>query len=333
MSTHRIPVVPITLLPHPNADSLSIVRIDDCQVVVRTQDWEGIDRGIHVPPDYMIPRRFAEWAAKGDEERIRVRPVRLRGELSWGFLIPIDRDELKGPTGSIPQIGSDMINQMQITRYEPPMPMVTGGDNVSGPDRVMAPKYDVESFERYAAQLFEEDEPVYVTEKIHGANARYVTVDGQFYCGSRANWKKYDPRSVWWRAVETHPEIRTFCDENEGEVLYGEIYGPVQSLRYGSPNTVRFAAFDILSGGEWVDPQRRITYCKIYGVPHVPVLDKLFPFSVEGVRKLASGPSLIEGADHIREGVVIEPHWPRNHPEVGRVQLKVVSPDYLMGNY
>lgn len=333
MSTHRIPVVPIKLEPHPNADSLSIVRIDDCQVVVRTSDWEGVDRGIHVPPDYLIPRHLAEFAAKGDEEMVRIKPVRLRGELSWGLLLPMSVLGFKSdmPSDARP-IGEDVMGMLGIERYEPPVPMISGGDNIEGPNLVMAPKYDVEPFEKYASKVFTPGETVFVTEKIHGANSRFVYSDGEFYSGSRSNWKKYDPRSIWWRAIETHPEIRVFCEKNPNTVLYGEVYGPVQSLRYGSPKQVHFAAFDILRDGEWMSIEERRKLCRFFGVPHVPTLGQ-YGFNLELLRSLASGPSLVEGADNIREGVVVEPQVPRNDPKLGRVQLKIVSEEYLAGNY
>jgi len=45
------------------------------------------------------------------------------------------------------------------------------------------------------------------------------------------------------------------------------------------------------------------------------------------------GPDLRERpAGHMREGVVVRPLHERNDPDVGRVILKSISPDYLLRN-
>ena len=44
---------------------------------------------------------------------------------------------------------------------------------------------------------------------------------------------------------------------------------------------------------------------------------------------LADGPSLVPGAQNVREGVVVRPLVYRTHAEIGRVILKIVSGEYL----
>ena len=56
------------------------------------------------------------------------------------------------------------------------------------------------------------------------------------------------------------------------------------------------------------------------------------PFDEAKLRQLAEENSLIEGADHIREGIIISPVKERVDPELGRVKLKIVSPKYLEKN-
>jgi hypothetical protein len=49
-STHRVEIVPVNLEPHPNADTLSIVRVfDGYTCVVRTADWEGVPFAAYIP--------------------------------------------------------------------------------------------------------------------------------------------------------------------------------------------------------------------------------------------------------------------------------------------
>jgi hypothetical protein len=48
---------------------------------------------------------------------------------------------------------------------------------------------------------------------------------------------------------------------------------------------------------------------------------------------LSQGQSMIEGADHIREGIVVAPVIRRYDPSVGDVKLKFVNPKYLEKAY
>lgn len=66
-------------------------------------------------------------------------------------------------------------------------------------------------------------------------------------------------------------------------------------------------------------------------VPWVPIVDEK-TFTFDELLKLADGPSLIPNANHIREGVVVEPLVPRFNDEIGRVKLKIVSNNYLDKN-
>ena len=45
--------------------------------------------------------------------------------------------------------------------------------------------------------------------------------------------------------------------------------------------------------------------------------------------EIALGDSVIPGAKHMKEGVVVKPVKERRDPDLGRVQLKIVSPRYL----
>ncbi|HYE57864.1 MAG TPA: RNA ligase family protein [Rhodothermales bacterium] len=318
-STHRVEVVPVELMPHPNADSLSVVKVfDGYTVCVRTADWQGRDRGAYVPPDSVVPGG-GPFAFLGDSPQ-RIRVKRLRGVVSMGLLVP-------APEGA--QVGDDVAAALGVTHYDPPQPLSTGGEAAPAP-RVYAPCYDVESLRRYAS-AFVPGEPVFATEKIHGANGRFLyTEDGGFHCGSRTEWKRESAENVWWRALHGTPGLGVFLSRNPGVVVYGEVYGQVQDLKYGTAKgEVRFAAFDLLVGGEWVAPIRAREWSGPFGLPWVPTIASGEPFDLATALKWAEGPSLVPGADHVREGCVVKPMNERCDLAVGRVCLKVVGNGYM----
>jgi RNA ligase (TIGR02306 family) len=316
VAEHTCDVIQVELKTHPNADTLSLVMVGDFQCAVRTADWNDGDLAVYIPPDSIVPDR-QEFEFLGKHRRIKAR--KLRGEWSVGLLIP-------APIGA--KLGDDLMEQLGIEHYEPEVHghFTTGGENVLSP-KIFAPKYDVMNFRKYS-RLFEEGEEVVVTEKIHGANARFVCVNDVIFCGSRNNWKKEDPNNLWWKAYEHNVLLESWLRHNQDLVLYGEVFGQVQNLKYGAVdgNHIFFASFDIMKGDQWLD------YDEAHKVgaplPWVPLVYR-GPFDKDQVLAFAEGDSLWPGAHNVREGVVIKPVYERTDPRLGRVQLKVVGNCYL----
>ena len=186
MSEHLVEVVPVNLEPHGNADSLSVVKVYGYTVVVRTADWQGVSTGAYIPPDSVVPADREEYAFLKGHTRIRAQ--RLRGIMSQGLLMP-------APAGS--NVGDNVAEIMGITHYEPQLP---GGCGTRTDDAVAPPGnwpvYDLESWYKYGSH-FIDGEQVLITEKIHGANSRWLmTKDGELHVGSHRRWKKEDPRCM-----------------------------------------------------------------------------------------------------------------------------------------
>lgn len=324
MSTHKIEVVRVHLEPHPNADSLSVVRIYGYTCCTRTADWQEGALAAYIPPDYTVPTDRPEFAflASPGRQRERIKVKRLRGTLSMGLLV-------QAPVGLVE--GDCAMEALGVERYEPPMRGINVGgvhvpgadDDPHGPSGIYSPKYDVESWHRYGALLVP-GEMVVIREKIHGANARYLWHEDRMWCGSRTVWKRVDADTIWHRALAAHPGIETLCRERPGQVVYGEVYGRVQDLNYGVGEGVAFTMFDILNGDEWLAETVRTAI----GLPQ-PAIIYHGPYNASEIERMADGPSLVPGANHIREGIVIRPMVERRSDEIGRVQLKCISASYL----
>ena len=335
-STHRVEVVPVILEKHPNADALSIVKIWGYSVIVRSNDWLGVDKGAYVVPDSLVPNKppfeflfagdamqsryepnadgTASKSEDGNYTRITVR--KFRGMISQGLLVA-------APEGS--KIGDDVAEQYGVLRYEPPPSMSTAGETEKPPQGLIMPRYDVDSFFRYG-HVFNEGEEVICTEKIHGTSSRFVWHDDRIHCGSRDEWKRSDEKIVWWRILKFCPWIEKFCHEHPDLVVYGEVYGKVQKLRYGLPNEVRLAVFDLWDKSRFLDyDEAREVGKDLVWVPEV----YRGAFNWAKLKELSNGNSLIPGANHVREGIVVKPVKERTHIEIGRVQLKIVSDEYL----
>lgn len=326
MSKHTVDVVRIKeIKKHPNADSLGIVPVGGFSVCVALKDWKPGDLGAYVAPDSIVPTNNPLFAflcdGKTDSARIRVK--RLRGVYSQGLLVP-------APDGY--EEGDDVAEVLGVTHYEPPIHYTQKGECEPEPEGLHVPVYDIENFNRFP-NIIELGECVVATEKIHGANGRFLFWDGRFRCGSRQLWKRESESDLWWMALRTCPSLMAFLEANPGTVAWGEVYGKVQSLKYGIPNGIALRIFDLYDAkaGTFANADALRGVCGSWGIQTVPFLFDGGFDEVE-LRGLAEGKSVIPGADNIREGIVIRPTRERWHAAIGRVQLKMISNAYLEKN-
>ena len=313
----RAVAVSVNMQPHPNSDSLALVQVGAYQVVVKRSDFELVALGIFIPPDSMVPLERTEFAWL-EKNRIKVR--RFRGQVSEGMLIP-------APLGAT--VDQDFTEELGITRYERSVEIHLSGEEEAGPE-LSVPRFDVEALKKFPG-VFQPGEPIVITEKIHGANARFVHTGGRLYVGSRNQFKK-DGDNVWWTAVRRNPWLADWCAKNPDFVVFGEVFGWVQDLTYGrSKGEVDIVVFDVfdLKARRWWNTANVHTEFLDYSVPWIGA----YRFDLSVILDLADGVSKVLGADHMREGIVLRPLEERTDPALevlgGRVIAKVVSNNYL----
>lgn len=350
MSEFRVPVVRVPAFgKHPNADTLNLTSINGENVIFKAGEFQKGDLAVYVPADAVVPSEVPGTEFL-DKYHRRVRPVRLRGIYSEGVLLPISvlRDFIDKR-----DVGEDVQDILKITKHEDPIPAHLSGEVETDPG--CCPVYDIENYKKYKA-LLAPGERVVVTEKLHGTNARYVYIPGRgLMVGSRNNFWKRAPKpatgvrllwqklkakltgkaiqkhrnNLYWATAETYG-LEEKLKNYPHRVVYGEIYGQVQDLKYDSkPGQTWFRVFDVydLKTKRWLDWDTVRTICMGLGLETVPVLyDE--PFSHEILEGLVEGKSAI--ASHFREGVVVKPANTRYDPTHGRVILKWVSETYKL---
>lgn len=327
---------------HPNADTLEIFKpFGGYTVVAKIGQFQPGELVAYIPPDNVVPEKPEYAFLWGDKEpvqrRRRVKVRAFRGIYSEGLLV-------RAPAGAA--VGQDVAKELGIEHWEDvpeePRRDRTNGQKLKATPRCFVPKYDIEPLKKFT-NVLQPDEEVVVTEKVHGANARFLYLlsplsripligrffGGRLWVGSRSEWKTGD--SIWSRVVKNQRCIEQFCKAMPGYALFGEVYGDVQDLKYGCQGgQVKFIAFDIYDtkAKAWLCYDEFAELCNAYGVPRAPVLGH-GPASAFDFKGLAEGSSTIAGADHVREGCVVRPVKERRHALVGRVQLKIVGNGYL----
>jgi RNA ligase (TIGR02306 family) len=321
MSTHEAKVVRIKEInTHPNADSLEITTIYSYPCCIRKDQFKVGDLAVFIEPDTLVPVEkecFSFLAPKAKDGYARISAMKLRGYSSFGLLIKADPNFVED---------QNVFKELGLKHWEPEIKCSIQDAQASAPN-VYHVKYDMESYRKYS-NVIQIGEEVEISEKLHGASARFVFTNGVFHVGSHNTWKKFNENNLWWSAalnINLEEKVKQYPDH----VFYGEAYGNVQNLRYGHTKNQKpsLAFFDIMHNGQFLSPKQTQQICKELDLPHVPILFE-GPWE-PNLMALADGKTTISGADHIREGCVIKPLVPRIDPEVGRIILKIVSADYL----
>ena len=341
-------IVPIVKLEnvrkHPNADKLDLADVLGYQVAIAKDKYKTGDVVVYFPADTILPSEWAEkFGVKGflrGKEQDRVGKIKLRGEPSFGLVVDV-------PSGLDCEVGDNAADYFDCSKYEPPI----------NPHQSDMAKYDIDIdsfFQKYTdiengriyTQVFG-NEDVVATEKLHGTNARIGSINGHIVAGSHTTRRKYPQvdgvdcsstsdevrRSIYWYPYSID-SVRTMIDELSKQynivILYGEVYGrSVQSLDYGIPKGqgLGFRAFDLLLDDKYIDYDEFVSLCDRYGVDRVPEIYRGL-FDMDKIKEIADGNSLISGAYHIREGVVVKPVKERTDPKIGRAILKYIGTEY-----
>lgn len=320
--------------PHPNADRLGITRVLDYPVIVASGEFQEGDLAVYVPVDALVPADDPRWEflAKGQSAKAhgipgtqlyyRIRAVKLRGTFSMGLLT-------RAPEGLAP--GDDARMALRVEKYEPPEPVSTSGEDERDPG--FLPNYDVEALRRWPGVLVPGEEVV-VSEKLHGCNGRWAWHDDRLWVASRTTFKAPPPEGapgpVWWRAAVQYDMASRLRDLGP-YAFYGEVYGPVQDMKYGMDRgALKIAIFDVLNTQTrvWLDFEAAFEVAKAAGLPWVPIL-YAGPWREE-LRELTEGQTTVQGATHVREGIVVRLVRERYREGLGRVLLKLHGQGFLL---
>lgn len=335
---------------HPDADKLDIVDLhlgfgDQYVSVINSRgDVVTGEHVAYIGPDSIVPISgpfeflSSRLDAKG-KTHYRIRSARIRGIYSPGLLVKLPSNY----AGSF-SVGTDLSHELGVTSYDTDSHL-TGTANKAGSvpkvsSKNIFPVYSVYSLKK-VPDLFEPDEEVYVTEKIHGTNFRFGYGGGRrFYFGthrtnlsdtrglwarfislfSRKSWTNRNPGfgDPWHEAVEKF-DLKKVCKRAKGYIFYGELYGttrngsPVQKgFTYGFED-LRLSIFDIydVKNKKWLNESERFTAVNglyWHELPFVPCVwtgkwKDLPTDLVEQDSVVSRGGSQ---AMHIREGIVIE---------------------------
>jgi RNA ligase (TIGR02306 family) len=346
--------------PIEGADNIELAIVNDWHAITKKGQYTVGDQVIVATTDAVIPLTISDemgvtgYLRKGQ----RVRTVKLRGVYSECLILPMDLlvfvDKI--------QDGEDMMELLGIVKYEPPVKMVemsVGGRKFKYHQNPNFHVYHKFPNLKNAPEMFNEEDIVTVTRKLHGTNARYGIVRKkklsildhvkkffgakwvgyEYVYGSHNVEKGSDSQGfystdVWGTIADSYMIksklwnfVKTFNSPDllgDGLIIYGEIYGHgiQKNYNYGL-ETIMFAGFDVEMDGKYLPYHDEKNIFESLDLPRVEVL-YMGPWSKEEQDKHVFG-NMIEGTKVPHEGVVVKSVTGDRY-KVG----KVINPDYLI---
>lgn len=350
--------------PIIDSDNIELVIVNGWNCVVKKGSFVIGDMVICATTDAIIPIEISEKLGVTNylRNKERVRTVKLRGVYSECLLMPIDL---------IPQNkrkdGEDLMDVLKISKYEPPVKMVRLS---SGKRRRYHENPNFLIYYKFpniknVPNMFDENDYVEITRKIHGTNARYGIVkksklslwnkikrffgftlgwdEYEFVVGSHnvekgsdtqgfydTNvWydieKKYDIKNKLWYFVKNNIPNGEIDEIGSGIIIYGEIYGK------GIQKNYEYGLDDIqicIFDIEIDKKYLNLTTCKyvVEDCLNLPYVEVLYKgLYLEEMKNKFVLNNFINNTKVPHEGVVIK-------TVVGSRQkvAKVINPDYLI---
>ena len=338
----------LDVLDHPNADRLSLVKVMGyTSISAKLEDgshrYNVGDTVIYIPEASVLNGKLLYTLGFWDDDRgkgtlagskgNRVKATKLRGVVSQGLILP--ESALDGMSVD------DWVKYNKIYKYEPAIPSHLKNGITKVSEGTIS--YDVKHGQK-EVDLFDADDQVVVTEKIHGTLLMfgfYKTEDGVERIISSKGLAKNGFRISEESTHNIYVRMAApFLDRREedfakhalvGEkfLFIGEIYGQgVQDLHY-SQQAPALRIFDVFRyvpdvGGRYLDYDVASKCAQVSGLEWVPVLYR-GSFGELDIPAYRDGNSSLDETT-VREGVVVRTVHEVPH---NRKCAKFVSPDYL----
>jgi RNA ligase (TIGR02306 family) len=344
----------------PNADNIELVIAGGWNAITKKGEFQVDDLTVIATTDAVIPEKLSEemgvtsYLRKGG----RVRTVKLRGVYSECLIIPLKYI----PFMENYYDGKDMMNVMDVYKYEPPVKQIqlASGRKIKWRDNQNFHIYYKFPNLKNVDGMFTEEDLVEITRKVHGTNARYgivkksklsfwdkvkkffrladAWIDYEYIYGSHNCEKGSDSQGFYstdvWRTIAEKYDIKEKLwsyiknrnvEVGEGIILYGEIYGAGIQKNYDySLTDIEFAGFDVKLKGEYLSTYDAWNLVKDHlKLPYVEILH--YGDWTQEIQDKFTFNNFIEGTKVPHEGIVIK-YFTGERQKVA----KVINPDYLI---
>jgi len=349
--------------PIPDADRIEVARVGGWNVVVQKGQFIKGNVALYIEVDAYLNAfdkryeflqssyKILRVAGQVYDEGYRLRTVKMRGQLSQGLLLPVDKFyEIRGMA-----IGDDCTQALAIRHYDEVLAdaLSHSGNTKTGLPKGSFPSFVPKTDEERCQNLTDEeiirnlDTPLEESLKVDGTSATF------FYCRAANPFDdimKEDRRGVCSRNLELKDSpcvywdiehkfnildrMESYCENGckSSIAIQGEISGPgIQ----GNPDNAREVTFQVfriwdIEAARWLYWNERFAVCRELGLMHVPVTA---PVTLRSIAKSDDPVVIREAVLKYAEGVT-----PNGNPREGlvfksldgRFSFKAVSNRYLL---
>lgn len=316
------------IVPHPNADKLELIYLEGLswQVVAQKGIHSVNDKVIYVQIDSIVPEteQFEFLRVK----KFRIRPIRLRQELSYGLILPL-KDFNIDPNV---ELDTDVDEITGIVHYEKPVPQSLGGNAKGNFPTHIIPKTDEYNLLN-KTRLYDsfKGKECYISLKADGSSLTVINRNGDFMVCSRNLQLERSDSNAFWTVVDKY----NLNNIPENIALQAELVGPKVNGNNLGLNDYQIFVFNVydISGPSYklfgLDEMEG--FCEKHNLPLVKVLyrgilDEKFS-EIQNLVDFSMKTKYDNG--NVGEGIVIRPVIPEFCMNLGRpLSVKVINPDY-----
>ena len=332
----------LEIRPHPNADALELAIIEGWQCVVKKGQFAAGDVVVYIAIDTLLTGN-PEWASFLEARNWRVRLIKLRGELSYGLILPTS----VLPSDSNFQLDQDVAPLLGVLKYE--KPESNAGKNFGTRAKAKSTSFptftgmqvtdeiNLQSKKRLLEELA--GKPYYITTKWDGSSMSAIFAstkdnpDGEFVLASRNRWIDFSEESDdnWSKAAKKYNLPQVLKNSHYG--IQCELVAPgIQANRAGLKE-VEIRVFNVFNKNtrKYGSFAELVEFCQQTQLPMATLLETgdSFNYSLEQLLQLAR--STIYPNKFPAEGIVVRPQT-ESYSEIlrDRLSFKVLNSDYLL---
>src|SRR3990167_5357674 len=335
----------VSIKPIEGADNIVCATVDGWDVVVRKDEFNTGDKGVYFEIDSFLPADDARFEPFKKNETtwnnmkgIRIKTVKLRGQISQGLLLPLSLfPEIN------PEEEQDLTELLKVVKWEfsPPHEHCTLYHRKRCSKRwgnfpTFIPKTDQERIQNCKEVLRNKKEEQFeVTIKLDGSSLTVFHRDGEIGICSRNIWLEESEESNDFVIMANEQNIpNALKDLGRNLAVEGEMIGPKIQCNPEKITKLDYYVFDIYDIDKesylgYEERQEIISKINERGgkIKHVPVVEittlEKFEEDIRKILHYAEGPSLNPNTK--RQGVVFK------HTQ-GKYSFKCISNSYLLKN-
>lgn len=316
----------IALEAIPDADAIVKATVLGWQLVVKKDEFQVGDLCVYVEIDSILPDKPEFEFMKN--RKMRVRTIRLRGQISQGICFPLSIL----PEGTPIEEDAEVTEILEITKYEPPIPAC-----LEGVSKGNFPSF-LKKTDETRVQILQKrldlfaGEPFFITEKLDGSSVTYYIRDGEFgVCSRNLDLVESETNSFWKvaRALNMEEKLKSL---GGNIALQGEMIGEgIQKNKYKLKGQhVRFFNIFDIDKYEYYSFEAFSKTLEKLELQSVPILDTQYTLGndIPALVELSIGRSQLY--DVHREGIVLRPLVEQRDRQGRRVSFKVINPKFLL---